>query len=46
VAPADTTFNHIYRAAMPYVVINCVVMGLLMALPRLTPAILGFFGLA
>jgi len=46
VAPADTTFNHIYRAAMPYVVINCVVMGLLMAFPRLTPAILGFFGLA
>jgi tripartite ATP-independent transporter DctM subunit len=46
VAPADTTFIHIYRAAMPYVVINCVVMGLLMAFPRLTPAILGFFGLA
>jgi tripartite ATP-independent transporter DctM subunit len=45
VAPAGTTFTEIYRAATPYVVLNCVVMALLLAFPETVTQVLRWFGL-
>ena len=46
VAPPDTTFTLIYKAAAPFVVLNCVVMAFLMIFPKFVATVLGFFGLA
>lgn len=43
IAPPGTTFRDVYAAALPFCVINCLVMAILIIFPQIIPGFLGLF---